>query len=440
MLGHQIRLDPTSEQAQYFAQACGTKRLVYNWVLDEWNKQYAAGNRPNAHALKKQFNAVKRQLYPWIKDIHRDAHSQPFANLSAAWSRYFLDRREGRKAYKPTFKRKHRDIDSFYVANDKFTVSGKTIKLPKIGIVPMREALRHQGKIMSATVFRKAGHWYVSIQVRVNPEQYFRKRTGHGVVGVDLGLKAAATLSTGESIQAPKPLKASLRRLQIRSRQLSRKVEVAKVLIKTFHGPLQPGKRWRLPLSNRGIKCSQALARLHARIANTREDFTHKLTTRLCRENQTVVIEDLNVKGMMANEKLARAICDVGFGRFKVQMQYKAPRHGTKLILADRFYPSSRLCHLCQWKNEALTLKDRTWICAHCGTTHDRDVNAALNLKRLATATALPVANPTRDGGTVEGLVPSAGGKVTPVRYEEVSVALRGRKKKRDVHNCAHFR
>src|SRR5690606_17257188 len=154
------------------------------------------------------------------------------------------------------------------------------------------------------------------------------------------------------------------------------------------------------------------------RIAHVRADFIHKLTTRVCRESQAVVIEDLHVKGMLANEKLARAISDVGFGMFRSQIQYKAKRYGTRLVVADRWYPSSRLCSVCDWKNDALTLKDREWTCQCCGTVHDRDDNAAQNLKRLATATALPVASPSGNGGAASGKVPGVAGKVTPVRYE----------------------
>jgi putative transposase len=154
-------------------------------------------------------------------------------------------------------------------------------------------------------------------------------------------------------------------------------------------------KGTRLPVSNNRQKSAATLARLPARLANLRADFTHKLTTRLCRENQALGIEDLNVKGMLANEKLARAMSDVGFGKFRSQMEYKATRYRTRLMIADRWYPSSRLCSVCGWKNEALTLRDREWTCPACGTHHDRDLNAARNLKRLATATALPVASPS---------------------------------------------
>ena len=370
-LSHKIALSPSPEQADYFKRACGTARRVWNWALAEWNRQYAAGQKPNAMALKKQFNAIKyhdaqwldENGQSWLRDIHRDAHAQPFAHLA------------------------------------------------------MTEALRFEGKICGATVSRSADTWFVAIQVEVPDTQFYRARTAHGITGADLGIKAVATLSSGESIQGPKPLKAALRRLKIRARRISRKIEAAKVQA-GFASNAKLPKGTRLPISNNRSKSAATLARHHARIAHIRADFMHKLTTRLCRENQAVVIEDLNVQGMLANDKLARAISDMGFGMFGMQMQYKAKRFGTRLVIADRWYPSTRLCSVCNWKNEALTLKDRQWTCPHCGSHHDRDHNAALNLQRLATETALPVASPTGNGGATAETVSAIAGKVTPVRYE----------------------
>jgi putative transposase len=441
-LTHKIALCPTPAQVDYFKRACGTARRVWNWALNEWNKQYAAGGKPNAMALKKQFNAIKytdpqwldENGRPWLRDIHRDAHAQPFAHLAKAWARFFADLKAGRQAHAPRFKKKGRCRDSFYVANDKFRLDGKTIRLPKIGDVALAEALRFEGKILGATVSRTADRWFVAVQVEVPDAQFYRRRTSHEVNGVDLGVKAAVTISNGEVIEAPKPLKAALRRLKIRGRRLSRKLEAAKEAAGLGRRTCLP-KGTRLPVSNNRQKSAATLARLHARLANLRADFTHKLTTRLCRENQALVIEDLNVKGMLANEKLARAISDVGFGMFRSQMEYKAKRYRTRLMIADRWYPSSRLCSVCGWKNEALTLRDRQWVCGECGAHHDRDLNAARNLKRLATATALPVASPSSNGGATAGTVPAAVGKVTPVR-DELAVGHSGQEENR-AHFCA---
>jgi putative transposase len=439
-LTHKIALCPTPEQVDYFKRACGTARRVWNWALNEWNKQYASGGKPNAMALKKQFNAIKytdpqwldENGRPWLRDIHRDAHAQPFAHLAKAWARFFADLKAGKQAHAPRFKKKGRCRDSFYVANDKFRLDGKTIRLPKIGEVAMTEALRFEGKILGATVSRTADRWFVAVQVEVPDTQFYRRRTSHEVNGVDLGVKAAVTLSNGEVIEAPKPLKAALRRLEIRSRRLSRKLEAAKEAAGLGRRTYLP-KGTPLSVSNNRQKSVATLARLPARLANLRADFTHKLTTRLCRENQALGIEDLNVKGMLANEKLARAISDIGFGKFRSQIEYKATRYRTRLMIADRWYPSSRLCSVCGWKNEALTLRDREWSCGRCGAHHDRDLNAALNLKRLATVTALPVASPTSNGGAAAGRVPAVVGKVTPVR-DELAVGRSGQEE-----NCAHF-
>ena len=437
-LTHKIAQRPTADQADYFVRACGTARKVWNWALDEWGKQYAAGGKPTAMALKKQFNAIKYDLYPWLKDIHRDAHAQPFAHLAKAWSTFFADVQAGRRGHEPRFKKKGRCRDSFYVANDKFSLDGKRIRLPKIGVVAMTEALRFEGKILGATVSRSADRWFVAIQVDVPEHQAQRRRTAHGTVGVDLGLKSVATLSSGESIQAPKPLRAALRRLKIRSRRLSRKLEAAKMAAGFTLGARLP-KGTQLPVSNNRRKSTATLARLHRRIANIRVDFTHRLTTKLCRENQAVVIEDLNVKGMLANDRLSRAISDVGFGLFRQQMSYKVLRYGTRLVVADRWYPSSRLCSTCGWKNEALTLKDREWTCADCGTRHDRDFNAACNLKRLATETALPVARPTGNGGAAAGRGLAVAGKVTPVSDECGQQGASGQEETAE-HLCSPFR
>jgi len=428
LLSHRIRLDPTPEQRDYFARAAGTARRVWNWALAEWNRQLDAGLWPNAMALKKQFNRIKysdpdwqdTNGQPWLRTIHRDAHAQPFAHLARAWSSYFERRHAGQPAHRPRFKKKGRCRDAFYVANDRFRMDGMAVELPKVGRVALREHLRWPGRIMGASVSRTADHWYLAVQVEVPDNVAHRARRENGITGVDLGVSAAATLSSGDKIPAPRPLAAALRRLRIRSRRQSRKVKAAKRAA-GIEGPIPQGTR--LPVSKSRTCGARALARLHARIAQVRRDFMHKLTTRLCRENQAVVIEDLHVSGMLANRRLARAIADVGFYEIRRQLQYKAARYGTWIVLADRWYPSSKLCSACGEKYASLALGERTWTCAACGAHHDRDVNAAVNLQRLATGahvarTALPVASQAVTPGTAAGDGPAGGGKVTSVRHE----------------------
>jgi putative transposase len=448
LLAHSIRIDASSSQREYFARAAGTARRVWNWGLAKCQRQAAAGQRPDAIVLKKQFNAIKysdpdwldENGMPWLRAIHRDAHAQPFANLAKAWSRYFEKKRAGKQAHQPRFKKKGRCRDSFYVANDKFRLEGMTAVLPKVGRIRLHEVLRLPGKIMGASVSREADHWYLSVQVDVPVDVACLRRTGDGVVGVDLGLTAAATLNTGEKFIAPRPLKAALRRLRIRSRRQSRKLEAAKKAV-GIAGRISKGTR--LPVSKNRSCGARALARLHARIAHVRKDFTHKLTTRLCRENQTVVIEDLNVSGMLSNDRLARAISDVGFYEVRRQLTYKAVRYGTRLTIADRWYPSSKRCSGCGEHHAGLTLGERAWTCTACGSHHDRDVNAAINLQRLATGaptaqSALPVASPAATLGTVVGIVPAGDGKVTPVRDERGQQERSGQEEN-GAHLCTRF-
>ncbi len=220
----------------------------------------------------------------------------------------------------------------------------------------MTEALRFDGKLMGATVSRTANHWFISIQVQVEDKPVIHK--SHVKVGIDLGLKAIVVVSTGKDVQAPKPLKKSMRRLARLNRRLHRKVKGS---------------------ANRR-KAAERVARLHERIANIRHDWLHKTTTMLARRYAFVAIEDLNIAGMLRHEKLARSISDVGFGEFRRQLQYKVPRHGGTLAVVDRFFPSSKACRKCGSIKEDLTLKDRTYVCVHCGHIEDRDLNASRNI------------------------------------------------------------
>ena len=360
-LSHRIRLNPTPDQELYFRKAAGTARFVYNWALAEWNRQYQAHvedpsrPKPSAAAIKRQFNELKYEQFPWMREIHRDAHAQPFANLAKAFSSWWKALESGGRCKAPTFKRKGRSRDGFYIANDKLSLDGNRVRIPVLGWVDMAEVLRFPGKVLSAAVSRTADHWFISISVDVSDETYRRQRLSDGVVGVDLGVKAALTCSNGEVFDAPKPLKNALRRLKIRQRRVTRKVKGSK---------------------NRE-KAKMQVSRLHERITNLRNDWTHKITTKLVRENQAIGLEDLNVSGMLRNHKLARAIANIGFGEIRRQVTYKALRYASELVLYPRFAPSSKKCHVCGHVLATLSLSVREWTCPRCGDFHDRDLNAA---------------------------------------------------------------
>ena len=364
--GHVIRLDPTIKQANALARAAGVSRFTYNWALAEWTRQYQAGEKPSALKLKKQFNAIKGDEFPWIYESPRDANSQAFADLGRAFSNFFAScrgERNGPKISHPKFKKRGKH-DSFYVSNDKFSIRrrGKrgVVRLPVIGDVKMFEHLRFQGKIMSGRVFRQADKWFIAVNVDVPIESVQHVHLCE-IVGVDLGLKTAVITSHGKVIDAPKPLKRYLKQLRRAARVLSRRKKGGK---------------------NR-TKARVRLARLHQHIANVRKDFWHKVTTRLCRENQTVVIEDLNMSFMLRNRTLARAASDVGLGMFKPMMLYKAAALGGTVVVADRFFPSTQRCSLCgniKTGDERVVLGEAWYSCTSCGAVEDRDVNAALNL------------------------------------------------------------
>lgn len=356
ILAHRIRLDPTVKQRIYFAKACGTARFVWNWALAEWTAQVASGESPSGTSLKRQFNETKYDQFPWLKGIHRDAHAEPFSNLDRAFRKFRLG-----QSRVPKFRKKGLR-DSFYIANDKFIVREDKVRIPKIGWVNLREPLRFVGKIMAATVSRVADKWFIAIKVDIG--EYQKPRTGNEVVGVDLGITSAAALSTGEKIEGPRPLRAAFRRLQRLSKQHSRK---------------QKG-------SNNRRKSTMRLARLHARISNVRNDFLHKLTTRLASENQAVCFESLAVQNLQKNRRLARSISDMGWWEFRRQAEYKATIYGGEAIAVDRWFPSSKTCNRCSVVKESLALSDRQFVCDACGHTDDRDVNAAKNLRRAGYA------------------------------------------------------
>lgn len=368
-LAHKIALDPTPTQAKFFAKAAGVSRFAWNWALERWNLEYREGKKPNGFRLKKQLNAIKREQFPWMLEVHRDAAAQPFTHLQRAFERFFRG-----EARRPTFKKK-RLHDSFYVANDKCRVKGRHVVLPKVGRVRMREVLRFQGKLCGATVSRDAGRWFIAFQVEVG--EYQKERSGNSVVGVDLGVKDLATLSTGEKIPGPKALAKTLTKLRRLSRRLSRK---------------QKG-------SSNYKKAAITVAQCHRRIKNMRQDYTHKLTTRLCRENQTVVIENLAVKNMAKNRRLTRVLSDASLGELRRQLTYKALIFMTFLAVADRWFPSSKRCSRCGYVKDSLLLSERSFRCDACGHIEDRDTNAARNLEHLGWAT--PEDTPVERGALV---------------------------------------
>lgn len=359
VLTHKIRLTPTKEQVTYFVNACGATRKVFNEALAMWDRLYKEGGKPDALSLKKAFNKDKYVKFPWLKEVHRDCSSQPFADLGKAFSNFF-----SKRAKYPKFKCKGKSKDSFYVASDKFKVEGKKVKLPKIGWIKMTEDLRFIGKQMSARVTRCGKHWFISISVQM--DSYVRCKNEHLVpMGVDLGIKCTATCTDGSTYNSPKPLRKLAKKLRKQQRRLKNK---------------HKGSRNR-------EKQKLKIAAVYERITNIRKDFIHKMTTEVVRKSQAIVLEDLSVLNMLKNHNLAKAIADESFYEIRRQFEYKCKLYNVPLLISNRYFPSSKLCSKCGWKNTELTLKDRVFKCKQCGLEIDRDLNAAYNLiNQLPTA------------------------------------------------------
>src|SRR5215469_3896510 len=365
---YKTELDLTDRQLTACKQHAGAARWAYNWGLQIKQERYkATKTSPAAIELHRELNALKKTDVPWMYAVSKCAPQEALWNLDAAFAHFFRrcalkkqGKWKGKLGY-PQFKTKKKGLGSFRLTGT-IVVSEKAIVLPRLGRLRLkeREYLPTKGvQILSATVSEQAGHWYVSLQVE--EEQVVPENTGP-MVGIDLGIKSLATLSDGEVIPNPRHLKRHLKKLKRLQRVVSRRKKGGQ---------------------NRK-KAVRKLAKLHRQVKNQRSNTLHQVTTSLAKTKSVLVIEDLNVGGMMKNHRLAQAIGDVGFYEFKRQLLYKASWYGARVILADRWEPSSKRCSRCGWLDADLTLKDRTFHCEHCGLVLDRDLNAAINLEKLA--------------------------------------------------------
>ena len=357
---HKIRLHPTPEQAVYFAKSAGTSRFVWNWALAEWNRQYEAGEKPTALKLKKQFNEIRREQFPWTWEVTKNACDQPFLDLGKAFSDFFDALKNGRKKGRPKFKSKKKSKASFYLANDQFELGDHRIWIPKLGWVNMAENLRFKGKSKGARITKTADWWFVSITVEMPDEQPDKKPAA---IGIDAGLNRLATLSTGEKYENQAFLKTALKKLRQANKRLHRR---------------------KLGSKNRE-KARRQVARLHYRIACMREDVLHKKTTRLADCYGIIGVETLNLKGLLKNKHLSRSFSDAALGKLVTLLKSKVEQRGGQVIKVGRFFPSSKTCHCCGWKWEDMELSDRVFVCqnptcAYYQFAQDRDHNAALNI------------------------------------------------------------
>lgn len=344
-------LKPNNKQLALLKKHAGCARFAWNWGLAERKKLWEEEKKStNAIEQHRKLNALKKTEFSWMYEVSKCAPQEALRDLDRAFRNFF----EGRADF-PKFKKKGKH-DSFRLTGT-IKVFPKHIQLPRLGKIRVKEeTAKFRGRILSATVSREADRWFVSLAVEVEiPDPV--PVTGDPV-GIDRGLIHFAVLSSGEKFEAPKSLEKNLKKLRRLSKQHSRK---------------QKG-------SNNRKKSALKLARLHRKIRNQRRDFLHKLSTALAKTKPVIVIESLAAKNMIKNKHLSRHIADAGWGEFQQMLEYKTKWYGSKLIIAPRFYPSSRRCSRCGYILAEIKLSVRRWTCPVCGAVHDRDINAAVNL------------------------------------------------------------
>jgi putative transposase len=389
MQAYKFALDPTPRQRRALASHCGAARFAYNWGLElvksRLDQRRGGDNVEVPWALpelRREWNHAKQDVAPWWAENSKEAYSSGLDGLARAlknWSESRSARRKGPPRGFPRRKRKRRARDSFRFTTGAIHVLSdrKHVQLPRIGVLKTHESTRKlarriekgTARVLAATISRTADRWYVSFTVEVErciPVSNCKP----SVVGVDVGVKHLAVLSTGERVPNPRALESvqrSRRRLQRRwSRQeRSRMAE----------GRGRP--------SRRQLRTRRQLARLEARAANIRSNELQQLTTRLVSNHGTIVVEQLNVIGMLRNRRLARVVADAGFGEIRRLLRYKAAWYGATLVVADLFYPSSKTCSGCGAAKGKLSLAQRIFRCEGCGVVIDRDLNAARNLAKL---------------------------------------------------------
>ena len=357
---YKYRMYPNKEQVKQIWQHIGTCRFLYNWSLEQKIKAYQSENKSlNMYDLNMMLPELKKE-FVWMKETNAQSLQAVNRNVETAFKYFFR-----KKADFPKFKSKKNPVQSFQVPQSYDVLTGENkVKLPKIGVVKTILHRTFEGSLKTATVSAtNTGKYYISVLVddglkEPEPSPFNSKTT----IGIDVGLTSFLVTSNGDKTDNPRYLKNALARLKHLQQLVARKVKG----------------------SNNRHKAVCKVAVLHEQIANQRSDFLHQHSYQYVSENQAIAVETLNVTGMLKNHCLARSISDVGWSEFFRQLEYKCTNYGKTLLKIGQFEPSSKMCSVCGTINHDLTLKDRVWTCTSCSNTHDRDINAAINIKKMA--------------------------------------------------------
>jgi putative transposase len=351
---HQIKVYPTKSQERLFRQSCGVARFAFNWALNKWQEDYKDGIKQSAYSLIKYLNSIKKTEFPWMQKTGKTCSQYAIHNVESAYKKMWKE-----KSGYPKFKKKGVK-DSFVAVENKQQFKQKDFKIwiPRIGWIKCAENLRFYGKVNNVVVKRIADLWFAVVNIEVTPNEIPAVNENQITAGVDLGIKSMIVLSDGTIFENPKALRNNLKSLKRLQRGLTRKSKGS---------------------ANRK-KQQIKIARKHYRISSIRKNAIHQATSYIVNNYSKIIIEDLNVKGMIKNKKLSQAIIDVSFGELARQLSYKAQWAGKSFVKADRFFASSKTCSNCGCKKEKLKLSERIFKCGNCGLKIDRDLNAAKNL------------------------------------------------------------
>ncbi|WP_287526486.1 RNA-guided endonuclease TnpB family protein [Okeania sp. SIO2C2] len=365
---YKYRIYPTPGQKYQLAKLFGCVRTVWNDSLACCQEKYALGQKkPSNSELQKLFitQAKKTKNREWLSEVSVVPLQQSLNDLNQAYQNFFNSTKSKRKgkAIKPPRFKKRRSRQTARFSLRGFQVNEDKVYLAKIGLLKVVWSRPLPGEPSSVTVIKdSANRYFLSFVVEIQAQKLPESSKS---VGIDLGISTFATFSNGQKVEAPKPLKKRIKKYRKLSKSLSKKSNGSKRYEKA-----------RLRIA----KFSYGMLRKHARLKDTRTDFLHKLSTEIIRENQTIILEDLNVSGMIKNRKLSRAISDLGWRQFRTLLEGKAEKYGRELRVISRWEATTQICSCCHFRGGKLDLKVREWECLNCGTKHDRDENAAINI------------------------------------------------------------